>query len=272
MSETESRIPVIQVEPTKLPSRGVSYPPDVKISYKTYSFGDVKKSSLSVLSHEKTLEASLQGILVEGMDKDQLTINDAFYIALMRKLSSFGTGIQFKVPYVCRSCKKPSEHIFRVMDINFKDLNSSITSMPITIENLGCDDNGEGGKTVEFGLMTVKDYRKIHSKDMKEYFNKIDSTALYAILVRNMSFEEAYEFISGLTDLDSIEILDDLDKLLDHSVKPLKATCIREVTEDGKTAPCGTENYIRLEGIEALLRPFRESGRTNKHKIRFGAE
>ena len=55
-------IPRMEVPIDKLPSRGIAYPKDAKIFYRTYTFGEVKMSSIANVQVVSALENTMRGI------------------------------------------------------------------------------------------------------------------------------------------------------------------------------------------------------------------
>ena len=107
VSEAEVNIDYISVK--RLPSNFLSYPDDVKISYKTYRWGDVKKIS-NTKYEEKTLIPFISlGIKVSSVAEPEfqindLTLSDFLYIGLLRKICTFGTE-KFQLATACTKCK-----------------------------------------------------------------------------------------------------------------------------------------------------------------------
>ena len=65
------------------------YPKGVKISYRPFTFGEIKQYSQSVFDPSSKFKWLLQGIEVEGMNKEDLTVCDFTYITLLRNLNTF---------------------------------------------------------------------------------------------------------------------------------------------------------------------------------------
>ena len=87
-SQQFNMMPLVEV--TQLPSGFIAYPEGVKISYRPYVFGEIKKFNQSNMSKLNAYELAMQGVVVEGMPKDDITFADMLYIALLRKISSLG--------------------------------------------------------------------------------------------------------------------------------------------------------------------------------------
>lgn len=254
-----SSIPRIDVNVEKLPSRGIPYPKGTQISYRTYTFGEIRRASTSSVSTHGALKLALSGINCSIGNKN-LTLMDALYIGILRKLSSLNS-LKFEVPFVCRKCKSQSKGLFTENDLEFYDLSSDVTALPLV-----CDVND---RELTMSPMTAGDYLTLRSGVYDSIFKegKVDRVASQAITVRNMQFAEAYQFLYELSNPDDVEVLTEVDKLLVHELKPLKVSCMNKV--DGET--CGGINHVKLEGREVLLNPFRESEGSARARIRFGA-
>lgn len=258
MTEENKFIPEVELDISKFPSRGICYPTGAKLKYRTYTFGEIRKVSSSNSGTLESIKLTLSGITADFNTND-LTLMDCLYVGILRKLSTLNT-IKFEVPYICTKCKESSKGYFTQDDIEFRDLSDDITGLPLV-----CNVNK---KDLHFSPMTVGDYLKLLSGTYDSVYKegKVDRVAAQAITVKNMEFKEAYEFLYGLTNPEDVEVLTEIDKLLLHDIKPLKASCTNQI--EGKT--CMGENSIKLEGREALISPFRKSEKSVRNRIRFG--
>lgn len=258
MNESQKSIPEIELEVTSLPSRGLTYPKGAKLKYRTYTFGEIRKASTSTLRMESSIQLALDGVTASFNTKD-LTLMDCLYIGILRKVSSLN-GMQFEVPFQCTKCNEVAKNHFSQNDISFRDIPEEVTELPIVTTI--------SGQELHFSPMTVGDYLTLksgtHDGILKE--GKVDRVSTQAISIKNMSFHKSYELLYSVTDLEEIEILTEVDKLLLHDIKPLNGVCNNKV--EGKV--CGEHNNIKLEGREALLTPFRSSEGSTRTRIRFG--
>jgi len=252
-------LPEISISVDHLPSKGKPYPEDAKISYKTYSFGEVKNASVSNLDIGKSIRIALSGIIT-NFDKDLLTVMDTLYIGILRKVSSFN-GVEFSVPFKCESCSVVSSGNFNHSDIAISDLPDEITELPISFQ---LDDEHE----LQFSPMNVKTLLEIEDGKYKKYCKgeKIDKLTALALCCVNLKFEEAHHLIGNVYDPDIAEDLEYIDELMVHGVEPLEITCKNDL--DGKQ--CNHVNSVKLEGLEHLLKPFRTGKTANRRRVRFG--
>ena len=265
MSEEKQFIPEITLDINKLPSRGLAYPEGARLKYLTYTFGEVQEASTSNWDIVDSVKLALKGIICEGFDKYQLTVLDVFYIGILRKVSSMNE-LKFEMPYICRGCMKRTKGVFTQNDIEFRDIDEAVKKLPIKAEI--------GGKQLDFSPMTVKEFLDIQSGRYANIIGKKDEMnkmAIYATMIKNLPFKEAYELLITNRNNDDNEVLEEIDRLLLHDMKPLITTCQEEVIDmDGNKSKCGFENALKLEGREALLRPFREGKRPVRDRIWLG--
>ena len=253
----KSFIPNIDINVEELPSRGLAYPKGAKVSYRTYMFGEIRQVSTSTVGVENSLKIAMEGIDAD-FGTENLTLQDGIYLAILRKISSLNSD-KFEVPYICSKCGETSKGVFNHKHIEFNDISTEVESLPLFIDLKG--------KEVQISPMTIKDFMTLKSGAYDGIFKdgKIDRAATQAVTVKNMNFADAYNFLYEIKDPDDIDLITDIDKMLYHNVKRLSAVCKQEI----KGKVCGTENFIKLEGQEALFSPFRKSKRTTGTRIRF---
>jgi hypothetical protein len=87
-----------------------------------------------------------------------------------------------------------------------------------------------------------------------------DKVAIYTLLCKNKAFAEAYKFFATTTNADDQEILEEIDKILSHDVKPLNAAC----------GECKTEVVLPLKNAIDLVLPHRSEERSVRDRISFG--
>lgn len=254
MQGNVNAIPTIEVKLDNLPSRGVPYPKGAKLSYRTYTFGQVREASTSSFDVASSLRKTISGLVCSNLDPYELTVSDALYLGIMRKVSTFH-GMDLEVPYVCLKCQSPNKGAMTERHISFKDLDEKIESLPIGVTINGHD--------LELSPMTVKQFLDLSDGKYAKVLmsDKITETAIHASFVRNMEFEEAYRIISSTTNADDMEVLYEIEQLFKHDLERVEFKCSNN--------SCGHINKVRLEGREALLRPFRSGESSARSRIRF---
>jgi hypothetical protein len=243
--DTKSSLPDTQIRVTDLPSVGRAYPDGTEIHYKPYTFGEVKAFSQSKgkMSAAKSVERVLSGIDVNGMAKEDLTFFDFLYISLLRRLSTMN-AIEFKLGVGCPKCHKPVTHTFSWEGLIFEDLPAP--KLPIIVDI--CDK-----ADVRFTPITVKQYQELTRKQQDE-----DPVAI-AAMQSSLDFDEAYKTFSDAVG-DDAALLDEIDKLLYHDLKPAQVTCVH----------CNHNFNAALDDEASLISPFRKSESASRARIRFG--
>jgi len=260
--ESQNLLPFMEIECKHLPSRGLPYPIDSVLKYRTYTHGEVRQVSVSKPTIATLLQNILAGVKSDTVDINKLTIIDAFYIGILRKVSTLN-GMQFELPFECESCGHKSKEIYSEKDIEFNDISSDVTALPIRVKL--------NGKECKFSPLTVKAFLDLESGRYSKFVknSKANATAVEALQIENLEFKDAYDLLFNLTSHDDIADLEDVDKLLKHDLKPLIAICSNTL-EDGSV--CSFKNELRIEGRDALIMPFRGTQGLNRDRIRFGAE
>jgi len=257
-NESINALPWVTVECSKLPSRGLPYPKGAKVKYRTYTHGEVRNASISSFETSNALEMALAGIEAEGFQKNKLTLQDVFYLGLLRKASTMN-GMQMEIPFHCKACGAASKKVFSERDIEFQDIDESVEELPIEADI--------GGKSLLFTPISVQQFidfeRGVYNQFTKD--GKPDAVGVEAIMITNLKFSDAYKHLYELTNQDDLDVLDEVDKLLMHDIKNLEAICTNALED--KTI-CNQKNYIRLEGREGLLRPFREGEGSVRARVR----
>jgi hypothetical protein len=266
MSEQSAvqQIPWIDIEMPKMPSRGVLYPAGTKIRYRTYSFGEIKNASASSGAGPaivQIIENTLRGLDVTGMEKDQITFLDCMYLGVLRKMSTLRDG-DYEVPFRCTTCGVAGVHKFKEKDLDYRSLSEEVTGLPLSVEI--------SGRKVDFGPLRVKEFLALQRGRYQKVIigGEPDRVAMNALMITNLEFKDAYTLLFGLTDTDDIEIVEEVDQMLMHDIKPLKGIC--QAVADKSGVICNTENDILLQGREAIIRPFRAGDKSVRHRISVG--
>lgn len=253
MSKQEKVLPSVFLKVEGLPSKGLPYPKDATISYRSYSFGELKYASTSKLSIKETLELVLKGVKTNFPKKD-LTMYDTLYIGILRKIASLGTPkIQF--PYEIPNCKEIKYHIFELKDLEFDEL--EVPALPVRAEL-------SDGNKYHFNPLTVGQYVKLSVKNQLK-----DNIAILASMCVNQPYEDTYAMLSNTTDADDMRDIEDIERMLEHGLKPI------EIGYEAKSSNGEIINRklsIKLEGRQALLMPFRDERASIRSRIQFGPE
>lgn len=240
------RLSRISLGSKDLPSRMLSYPKGAEISYRPYTFGEIKALSQSKLSRGEEIKFILEGIYT-SFPKEELSYADMLYITLLRKLSTL-SGSKFHVMFKCPQCGHPVSTLLELSSIEFDELN--IPVLPI----VGDFSWGE----TEFTVLTVQSYLKLLELGKQE--DEVSALALMS----NLPFEKAVELFNAAVGEDA-RLLTEMDSLTYHGVKERDYQCER------KDPPCGHEFSVAIDGgLEVLLIPFRGDSEPPKSRVRFG--
>ena len=230
---------------TEVPSGGIAYPENWKISITPYSFGDVLNLTRAMETGVNALDKILSGVKC-NFDKDLFLPADIIYLGIYRKLvSTKHSKIEFKVE--CPVCMKENKKVVDLEELKFKEI--EIPKLPVRAEL--------SAGTLEFMPINLKQYKMVMKR-----FNG-ESSWLLAHSVQNMDAAQAREIILSAIDIDK-EILDEVAVLLDFGLEPIKFECQDEF--------CDNEISVQLENPETVVFPFREDGKSAKDRIKFGSE
>lgn len=252
-------IPWITINIADLPSRGVAYPKDAKVRYRTYSFGEVKMSSVSTPEIVQLVEGTLKGIETEGFAKDQLTFLDVLYLGVLRKVSTTQGGI-YTIPFTCEECGEQGEAKFSEKSLEFTSMNEEVTELPLVVTI--------AGREVHWAPLTVKDFLLLQKGRWKKDIigGEPERSSMLALEIKNMEFKEAYDLLFNLRNDDDIAVVEEVDSMLMHDLKPIESVC--KADKDGRI--CNHTNKITLAGREAIIRPFRDGKSSARSRIRVG--
>lgn len=238
-------LPTIKV--SELPSGFKTYKENARISYRTYSFGELRKLNQSTMHEFEKIKFIFSGIKC-NFDRYELTVPDFLYIAFLRRISTYGeTG--YMMPVRCEICDDNHlfNHHFNDTDIQFDDLN--VPKLPATATLAD-------GQELAFKPLLMREYIK-RVNDGKS----ADDLALLSSMVSNMEYDEAYRILTSLTDPVDIEVVEEIDRMLNHGLVPLDATC-------PKCKKYKTKLFLEMS-IDEVLPQDRHKGAVEA-RIRYG--
>jgi len=231
------------IEVKELPSKFLPYG-NGKIFYRPYTYGEVDAFSDSNINASKAMDFVLEGIETDGFEKYDLTLGDFLFIALLRKISSFGT-LEFQVTSSYRG--HPINKVLNHEDIEFDDLEIEALPVVLTLSNV----------EMHFMPLTVRGYQSLYQREID------NERAALAMQCINMKFDEAYEIINNTTGRD-ISYLKEVDAMLHHSISPVDVV----FTVDGQEV----HKSIEIDDPNALVLPFLGSEESTGSPIRFGLQ
>lgn len=247
-------------KPHHLPSRGIPYPKGFELSYRPFKFGEIKRISSSKNSTPRQMfEEVLSGVDC-SFDKEDLTLSDILFIGLLRKISTLGTT-DVILKYRCGKCKEVGNHRIKTDDLEFTDLLADYSDdeaqLPVSVEFSWGEEN--------FTPLTLKDYYRLLDNNLEH--SEIAKFSMEASHYGE-GWEERYKKFDDLEDLEDMRLLQEVEKLLYHELKPIEFEC--NIKVEGKV--CGNKIHSELDGGQALILPFRERKVDVKGRIRLGSK
>jgi hypothetical protein len=247
----------------ELPSKFLPYPENASIYYLPYSWGDVKNISQSKINTKDFFIKVLAGIRTDGFEVLDLTVQDFLYIALLRKLSSFGAADAIEVTFKCPACLRASLAKVMLRLVSFEEL--KVPALPITLQT-------SKGERI-FSPLTLRRYFELFDMKMDE---NVD--AMIAACCTNVAdIRQVMDEQKKSTGMD-MELYATLAAFFDYGVLPVEVKCENKMpapvtdppTPDAKDTICGTTIKLLVDGGGIFIRPFRGSEDNLESRIRFG--
>lgn len=248
-------------KPDQLPSKFIPYPKDAVIKFRKYTMGEIEQMNVDDLPELDVINLVLEGIET-SFSQDDLTLSDFYYIALNRRLFSFG-GSEFEVSFNCEHCEHFQTNTFTTSDLVFIDLFENVPEelkgdedlkLPL---NISFQESEESELKLSFQPLRLKDYFYMLKNDVPG--NRVSTLALMC----EEEYTKALEHLKQLpSTAENSDLLDDVFNFLYHDLKPLEITC----------QSCQKNTHVDLEnGGQTLIRPFRRPKKRDGSKIRFGS-
>ena len=148
-------LPEINLKVKELPSKSLPYPDNCEIKYRPYAYGEVKKISQSSMSMKEVYRTLLDGVECSNFDKFDLTLPDALFIGVLRKISTLGVTDVY-IPYKCTKCNGTGKHIIKTDNLEFLDL--EIPDLPVVAQltNGEFEFGGEGVRHIVFNINSLQ--------------------------------------------------------------------------------------------------------------------
>lgn len=246
---TQSYLPEIEVKP--LPSGFKPYPSPIKVSYKPYTFGEVKKMSQDDISLVKRYEYVMSGIAVDGMDKMELTLGDVLYLSMLRKLSIPGID-SVSITKRCQHCGEIMTNLrLELATVEFDELKYDLPLSTVV-----------AGKKYSFSPLTVGALIQMS----KEHDDPSDEEMLARTCI-DPGYEEALAMLTILNNERSyvdedLKAVNKIDEMMYHGIQPVSLKC----------PACGGINKVALDEEEkgVLVLPFRQDSVPVETRISVG--
>ena len=260
-NEVTKNIPLVSVN--VLPSNFKGYPEGTKISFEPLTLGELEAlNSGNNIDVARGVAMLLNSIHCNTLSPQDLYYWDVMYIGIQRKLLAFGETIG--VVYAqCPECGEIIQKQFDYTSLEFKEIEAP--DLPIIIEI--------SGKQLEFGLITMKEFLEIDTAK-----GELD---VYARMIKNLPYEEAYELVSSAYGMDAKKIKF-VDKKLNYGIKPLFETCTKDVPnpeynpdlkeskKNCKTKPCGCKVRLEVRSPFEVVFPEDADDRYPEFQVQYG--
>lgn len=228
--------PVVKI--TELPSGFKGYPKGTTISYKPITIEELESLNSTDPDLTRNFALILNSIKCNTLKPEDLYYWDVIYIGVQRLLTALG-GTTGEFPALCPKCGKIVYKKASYTELDFKPL--EVPALPMKME--------VAGKQVEFGLLSIKDFLQLSPEDGELGF--------YAKLIKNMSPEEALNFVKNLTGID-IKKMKFVDKQLDYGIKPFMVKC-----------KCGAQVPVEVTPFGVVF-PEDELGNDYQFEVQYG--
>ena len=267
-------VPVTYMD--KLPSGFKGYPKGTKIGYKPITMEELEILSIEDESYNDEEENEskanlavaylLKSIVCNTLNPEDLYYWDLMYIGIKRKMLAFGgtTGTTFGR---CSKCGSTLVRQFTYNELEFKELNVPALPMKLQIN----------GREVHFGQITMKDFLQIDPTQ--------GQIGVYARMIKNMEFDEAYKFVKSLYGVD-IKKVKFVDNQLNYGLKPLETICEHEHEEDNPNfnpnepisetnkkkllVSCGEKNFVEVTSLFEVVFPEDTNGGADEFEVQYG--
>lgn len=259
LDEVTENIPLIKVN--RLPSNFKGYPEGTKISYEPLTLGELESLNTSEMDIIRGVAMLLNSIHCNTLPVEELYYWDVMYIGIQRKLMAFGDtrGIVYEQ---CPVCGEILKREFDYTELEFKEIEAPDLPVITTIN----------GVEVEIGLLTIKEFLEL---DLN--LGELD---VYARMIKNLPYKEAYDLISKCYGQDAKKIRY-IDKKLNYGIKPFVEKCTGNIDnpnyiegknskKNPKTIPCDESVIMEVRSPFEVVFPEDENIGDNDFEIQFG--
>lgn len=222
---------VTLIEINELPSNFKGYPEGTKISYEPLTLGELEAlNSSDNIDVQRGMAMLLKSIHCNTLSVENLYYWDVMYIGIRRKLLAFGDTLGTLYER-CPVCGEIVQKEFSYTELEFKQPNAP--DLPIFLDIQG--------QELEFNLITIKDFLEIEIEK-----GELD---VFARMIKNLPYEQAFELVSSCsgTDLRKIKFI---DKETNYGLKPFFVECngiIETKSEQCENKKELCKNKVRME-------------------------
>ena len=261
LKEDTSFTPLIEVK--ELPSGFKGYPEGTKISYTPLTLGELEALNSGTIDVLRGIALLLKSIRCNTIPVEDLYYWDVMYIGIQRKLLAFGDTRGILYNY-CPTCGAEIEFEFEHTQLEFETLQAP--ALPITT-NIGKHE-------VEFGLITIKDFLEIDPEK--------GTLDVYARMIKNIPYADAYEIVSNSSGKD-MKKLKFIDKQLTYGLKPFEVICDNMVHKPNPnydaskkgskkiiSEPCGEKVFMEVRTPFEVVFPEDTDNHDIESEIQYG--
>lgn len=242
LNEDTEYLPLINVE--ELPSGFKGYPEGTKVGFRPITLDELEALNSSDIEPERAVAMLLKSIHCTTLPSEELYYWDIIYVGVKRKLLAFG-DIKGTIYKRCPKCGNIVSKSFKYTDIEFEEL--KVPNLPMKLDVCG--------KKLEFGLITMKDFLQIKEEQ--------GALGVYARMIKNMSFDEAYKLVKSAYGVD-IKKLKFVDQSLNYGIKPFIVEC------EGDETPCGEEVFLEVRSPFEIVFPEDALEGDNEFEVQYG--
>lgn len=235
-----------QIQVKELPSEFKGYPEGTKIYFKPLTLEELEALNSDEMSPERAVALLLNAIKCTTLVSHDLYYWDVMYIGIQRKLLAFG-NTKGTIYRRCSKCGNILSKTFEYTEIEFKQMEAPALPMKLEV----C------GKKLEFGELTMKDFLQIDAEQ--------GALGVYARMIKNMEFEEAFDLVKNATGTD-IKKLRFVDKQLDYGMKPFHVKCENIVNKK----PCDNDMVMEVQSPFEVVFPEDEVDGYNEFEVQYG--
>jgi hypothetical protein len=251
----EKETPMVSlIEIMDLPSKFRPYPEGTRIFYAPMTLEEVEVLNSGTINTARALKFLLAAIHCDTVKPEDLAYFDVVYIGVQRKLTALG-DVRGSISKQCLVCGQITTHDLIYTELEFKTLDFNLPAKT-TIR----------GQALEFGILSVKQLFELPDNDI---------IAVYAAMIKNKTYEEAYELLSNTTGKDVLK-LQAISRALDYGIEPIKTPCTGTITylEGDKEVKTKCNQMLVMEVTSPfdVVFPVYESSNYNELEIRFGDE
>lgn len=238
VKEKNPYIDEMKVSSINCPSQGVFYPKNLVVSYRLYSFGELKFLTPKVLKEENPdtvkdyIDTCLKGITLSdpSFNKYDLCYYDFIYLSIIRKFPSIAKNPEepYDVASRCPHCGNMNISALDIMSIQFNEY-KYLEPIKISISK---------EVIYEFTPLTIKSYLKMLDFKSKSK-NELDLDVLFIASCVNSDepLENIYNTIYSIQNRNVILKLQELEDSLSLSLLPYLLQC----------SNCQEDYYLKLD-------------------------